>query len=121
MKQLINDYLKTAFRWQQGRQGSGYDKMLLITSPLPIPFDSYLIRYPVGSFIPTHTDPVSDKRHFRLNIVLKPSQSGGEFICEKSIIDLPRIKLFRPDKYAHAVTEVQGNARYILSIGWVLK
>lgn len=36
-------YFHKAFRWDKGRQGTGYDKMLLITSYWPIPFDSYII------------------------------------------------------------------------------
>lgn len=48
-------YLQKAFRWDKGRQGTGYDKMLLITS-YPVPFDSYIIRYPEGSEIPPHID-----------------------------------------------------------------
>ena len=46
--------LATAWRWQRGRQGTGYDKMLLLTGRWPLPFDSYLIRYPEGSAIPPH-------------------------------------------------------------------
>ena len=42
----FSDYLSKAFRWQPGRQGTGYDKMLLFTALWPIPFDSYLLRYP---------------------------------------------------------------------------
>lgn len=67
----LRNYLSLAFRWQRGRQGTGYDKMLLATARWPLPFDSYLIRYPEGSEIPPHTDPVQAGRHYRLNIVLK--------------------------------------------------
>jgi hypothetical protein len=35
--------------WQRGRQGTGYDKMLLATARWPLPFDCYLLRYPQGS------------------------------------------------------------------------
>lgn len=52
----LGGYLRAAFRWQRGRQGSGYDKMLLLTARWPLPFDSYLIRYPEGSAIPPHTE-----------------------------------------------------------------
>src|SRR5262245_54604619 len=77
----LRSYLSQAFRWQRGRQGTGYDKMLLLTAPWPIAFDSYLIRYPEGSEIPPHTDPVSSGRHYRLNVILKSPRSGGEFVC----------------------------------------
>lgn len=117
----LGGYLRAAFRWQRGRQGSGYDKMLLLTARWPLPFDSYLIRYPEGSAIPPHTDPVSTGRHYRLNIVLKASPRGGEFVCATPLWQSRRIKFFRPDACEHSVTRVEGGSRYVLSIGWVLK
>lgn len=116
----VKGYVATAFRWQRGRQGTGYDKMLLATSPWPLPFDSYLIRYPEGSEIPPHTDPVADGRHYRLNVILRAPRSGGEFVCQNPIISTRRIKVFRPDTCLHSVTRVVGGSRYVLSIGWVL-
>ena len=112
-------FLATAWRWQRGRQGTGYDKMLLLTGRWPVPFDSYLIRYPAGSAIPPHTDPVQAGRHYRLNLVLKASPRGGEFVCATPIFETARIKLFRPDACEHSVTRVEGGSRYVLSIGWV--
>jgi hypothetical protein len=117
----MKGYLKTAFRWQKGRQGTGYDKMLLLTAPWPLPFDSYLIRYPEGSEIPPHIDPVSSGRHFRLNVILKAPKSGGEFICENPIFATKRIKFFRPDVSFHSVTRVVGGSRYVFSFGWLLR
>ena len=113
-------YASTAFRWQRGRQGTGYDKMLLLTGKWPLPFDSYLIRYPDGSEIPPHTDPVQSGRHYRLNIILKSPKSGGEFVCAKALFSTGRIKLFRPDLCEHSVTRVAGGSRYVFSLGWVL-
>ena len=117
----VRKYLQTAWRWQRGRQGTGYDKMLLLTARWPLPFDSYVIRYPEGSEIPPHTDPVQAGRHYRLNIVLKSSPSGGEFVCAAPIYASRRIKLFRPDACEHSVTRVVGGSRYVLSVGWVRK
>jgi hypothetical protein len=116
----LRSYAKLAFRWQRGRQGSGYDKMLLLTAPWPLPFDSYLIRYPEGSSIPAHTDPVQEGRHYRVNVILKSPKSGGEFVCASPIYSSKRVKLFRPDACEHSVTRVEGGSRYVLSIGWVL-
>jgi hypothetical protein len=113
-------YLRDAFRWQRGRQGSGYDKMLLLTARRPLRFDSYLIRYPEGSSIAPHTDPVAAGRHYRLNIVLRSPRIGGEFMCATPIFATRRIKLFRPDICEHSVTKVEGGSRYVLSFGWVL-
>ena len=117
---FIASYLRTAFRWQSGRQGSGYDKMLLLTASWPLAFDSYLIRYPEGASVPAHTDPVQDGRHYRLNIILKSPRSGGEFVCARPLYSSKRIKLFRPDACEHSVTKVEGGSRYVLSIGWLL-
>lgn len=113
------DYLAKAFRWQHGRQGSGYDKMLLSTLAWPFAFDSYLIRYPVGSRIGPHTDPVTARKHYRLNLIVKRSRGGGEFVCADPIVSTSRIKLFCPDRSEHSVTEVTGSSRYVLSIGWL--
>ena len=107
-------------RWQKGRQYSGYDKMLLLQNHLGLKCDAYFLRFPVGSMIPSHQDPVQQGRYFRLNIIIKKSKAGGEFICEQNIINLSRIKLFRPDLYRYEVTEVQGSPRYVLSIGCVI-
>jgi hypothetical protein len=115
----IRRYLQLAFRWQSGRQGTGYDKMLLVVAPWPVPFDCYLIRYPEGSSIPPHTDPVQRGRHYRLNVILKSPQSGGEFVCRNPIYASRRIKLFRPDVCEHSVSLVQGGSRYVLSVGWL--
>ncbi len=116
----LRNYLSTAFRWQRGRQGTGYDKMLLLTALWPLPFDGYLIRYPEGAEIPPHTDPVKAGKHYRLNLVLKSPKSGGEFVCATPIYASKRIKLFRPDACEHSVTRVVGGSRYVLSLGWVL-
>lgn len=115
----MRSYLAQAFRWQKGRQGTGYDKMLLFSLSWPLAFDSYLICYPEGSEIPPHTDPVQLGRHYRLNIILKSPRSGGEFICANPIYSSRRIKLFRPDACEHSVTRVQGGSRYVFSLGWI--
>jgi len=117
---LVRQYAAQAFRWQRGRQGTGYDKMLLVTAPWPVPFDSYLLRYPEGAEIPPHTDPVQSGRHYRLNVVLKAPVSGGEFVCATPLFATRRIKFFRPDACEHSVTRVVGGSRYVLSLGWVL-
>ena len=101
------DYLRNWLRWQRGRQNTGYDKLLL--------------RFPDGTEIPAHQDPVTGKRHYRLNIILKRPRAGGEFVCANPIFETKRIKLFRSDVSVHPVTKVHGGSRYVLSLGWVLK
>lgn len=109
------------WQWEEGRQKSGYDKLLIATGRWPLPFDCYLLRFPVGAEIVPHVDQVKGGRHFRLNIVLKASAAGGEFLCSNAIINTRRVKLFRPDLSTHSVTRVEGSARYVLSVGWLLK
>lgn len=116
----LNHKVKSWLRWQKGRQGTGYAKLLIAQNHKFIPFDCYLLHFPSGVNIPPHKDQVQSGRHFRLNIILKKSKSGGEFLAEKSILNFDRIKLFRPDLYTHEVTKVQGSSRWVLSIGWVL-
>ena len=113
------DYLGNWLRWRSGRQESGYDKMLLLANPFLVPFDCYLLRFRTGSEIPSHTDPVSDKRHYRLNIIVRKAKQGGEFLCSDPIYENRRIKLFRPDVSSHSVTKVTEGTRYVVSIGWV--
>jgi hypothetical protein len=115
----VREYLRTAFRWQRGRQQSGYDKMLLLQSLWPLPFDVYVLRFPEGAEIPPHTDPVAKGRHYRCNIVVRRAQEGGEFVCAMPIFETRRIKLFRPDACEHRVTRVTSGTRYVLSIGWI--
>ena len=109
----------TLWRWQRGRQGSGYDKLLLGGLPWPLPCDCYLLRFPTGSSVPPHTDRVKQGRHYRLNIILRPAKRGGEFVCARPIHASGRIKLFRPDVEEHSVTTIDEGTRWVLSIGWV--
>ena len=106
-------------RWTQGRQGTGYENLLLATGRWPTPFDVYLIRYRPGTEIPLHTDPVPTGRHYRLNLILTQPTHGGQFVCENPILNWNRVKLFRPDLCPHAVTKTYGTTRYVMSIGWV--
>lgn len=108
-------------RWQPGRQGSGYFKMYLANWLF---FDVLLLKFPTGSYIDPHTDPIPGKRHFRLNIFLKKAQKGGEFVLNcgaQALAGGSRWELFRPDIMPHYVTKIDQGTRYVLSIGWVRK
>lgn len=85
----------------------------------PYPFDVYILIFREGQEIPPHVDKVDRGEHYRLNIVLKASESGGEFICRSPIFENRRIKYFRSDISEHAVSRVLKGSRYVLSIGWV--
>lgn len=115
----FRDYLRRWLRWERGRQGSGYDKLLLAANTFLIPFDLYLLRFPVGTYIPPHRDPVATGRHYRLNVILKRSPAGGEFVCDSPIYQSARLNLFRSDICTHSVTRVEGGSRYVLSLGWL--
>lgn len=122
MNSLIKKMRQEAFRWSAGRQGTGYQRMLILTAKWPVPFDLYLIKYPTGSWIPQHVDPVEPNfRHFRLNVILKRAQSGGQFVVKKCIWASNRIKLFRPDTEPHEVLRVTQGSRWVLSLGWKCK
>lgn len=116
---MSTGYVANLFRWKSGRQNTGYEKMLLLINPFLLPFDLYLLRFREGAEIPAHTDPVRDKRHFRLNIVVRKARRGGEFVCSRPIFETRRIKLFRPDISSHSVTRIEEGTRYVLSLGWV--
>jgi len=111
--------LSAWLRWVGGRQQTGYEKMLLATSPIPVPFDLYLLRYREGAGVPAHVDPVDGRRHYRINIVLREAERGGRFACINPIFESRRIKVFRPDVSEHSVTEVEAGCRLVLSLGWV--
>lgn len=115
-------HLKTRFSWIDGRQGSGYSKLKLFEMFKVFPMDIYLLKFPHGSFIPEHTDCVkAGYKHYRLNIILKKSVSGGEFLSESHIFNFERFKFFRPDISKHSVTQVLGGNRIVLSVGFLLK
>lgn len=116
----LRAYLSTAFRWQAGRQGTGYSKCLLLTGLWPLPFDLYLLRYRPGQGIAPHRDPVPGKRHVRANLILRRGQEGGHFIGDPCLLTLPRLFVFRSDITTHAVEPMVRGTRYVLSLGWLL-
>ena len=116
----LQSFLAQVGRWQRGRQGTGYEKMLLLTGRFPLPFDLYLLRYRQGQGITPHTDPVPTGRHFRANLVLTRGKGGGQFTCQNPIFSSARLSIFRSDISEHAVSPVQGGTRYVLSLGWLL-
>lgn len=62
----------------KGRQGTGYAKLKLLRSER-LKMDAYILKYPEGSHIPPHTDPVDSNKHYRLNVVLEKSR-GDECV-----------------------------------------
>lgn len=96
--------------WTKGRQGTGYLKKLLLGGAF---WDLWLIKYPVGTEVPVHTDPVPGKRHYRLNVVLW----GEQKYKGDAIFKFGPVVYFRPDITPHSVSTVR-RTRYVLSLGW---
>lgn len=107
-------------KWTKGRQGTGYLKKLLLQGRWPVPFDLYLLKYPVDSLINGHKDPAEGGRHFRINLLLKKATEGGLFWKDDEI-KFGRLQFFRPDVSEHGVTKVNAGTRYVLSFGYVIK
>lgn len=101
--------------WKPGRQGTGYLKLLLKQGSF---YDMYLLKFPEGSEVPEHTDPIWGIQHLRLNLVLRHAKDGGKFQCQHTLLNTSRIKLFRPDEQKHSVTPIKKGSRLVLSIGF---
>lgn len=101
------------FKWEQGRQGTGYRKLLLASNHKT--WDIYILDYPTGTYIKPHTDPVLKGKHYRLNIVL----CGAAKFNGETIFSIGNtVHLFRPDIIEHSVDNVT-KRRIVLSIGYV--
>lgn len=110
------------FKWESGRSGGGYEKLTLFDCRWPMRWDMHLLRLKEGSCVHAHRDPVPEGfNHWRCNIVLYKADEGGDFECEDALISLARLKVFRPDRNTHCVTEVRRGTRVCLSIGWLTK
>jgi len=101
-------------KWEKGRSGGGYEKLNLFQGKN---WDCWLMRLGEGEWVKPHRDPVDNKNHYRLNILLRKPKSGGVFVCADYMLLLPRITLFRPDLHTHHVTRVDSGKRLVLSFG----
>lgn len=119
--------------WEQGRQGTGYEKFNLahevgarwiVRRALdrignPAHYDAWLLHYPVGSEIPPHTDPAHEgKCHVRLN-ALVVAGAGGMLTLEGEELPLNEgdAYIFRPDIVEHSVAPIEDGSRLVLSVG----
>ncbi len=110
-------------KWDLGRQKTGYKRLTLFNCKINLfkfyGFDTHIIKYDDGNFIPPHKDKVKFGKHHRMNIILW-SSGGGEFICNNSKKFLwDKIIYFRPDIEEHSVSPCEGK-RIVLSIGWLI-
>jgi hypothetical protein len=112
--------MPTWLKWEEGRQHTGYEKMLLATGKWPLRFDLYLLRYHGGDYVPPHHDKYDGWNHYRLNIILRRPTSGGIFTCPRAFVNWrQRVAFFRPDEYEHSVSKCEGT-RVVLSFGFLL-
>lgn len=114
--------------WEEGRQGTGYRKMLLGVGDR---WDLYLLHFPPGSSAPLHVDVVDGKDHFRLNLRLMGEDCFQAFLAKgpanfRVLTKEPglirkflrgRLVVFRPDLLLHEVRPSDRD-RYVLSLGF---
>jgi len=63
-----------------------------------------------------HVDMVAAGRLYKLNCVLVKPKRGGEFSCERTIVNVfDRVVVFRPDLYQHRVSRIERGNRWLLS------
>ena len=107
--------------WKAGRNKTGYFKCKLFGFAFKLfGMDCYILKYPVGACIPPHTDPVTESKHYRLNIIIKRAKRGGRFYMFSNRF-AHRIVFFRPDLIEHSVSEVTRGTRYVLSFGFAIR
>jgi hypothetical protein len=119
--------------WEPGRQDTGYEKKNILEHLActrlikraaaqlfdPALMDAWLLRYPVGSAIPAHTDPpLEGMSHVRLNALVLAGQGGLLYLDgNEQIFDEGDALVFRPDLVRHQVTAVERNPRLVFSVG----
>ena len=108
------------FKWEYGRQGSGYQKLMLASSKY-FKFDMFIIRIPQGVRVPKHVDPaLTGFANHRFNFTLKKPDVGGTTFIQ-GVKQVGRGYIFRPDIAEHEVSEVLDGELVLISIGWLTK
>ena len=112
-------------RWQGGRQGGDYSK-LLVAKSARLRFDLYVLRFPTGSQVKMHQDPAPEGfEHHRVNWTLRFARRGGLTLIEcgdrKMRLEERRLYRFRPDTRKHLMPEVKEGEVLMVSFGWLKK
>lgn len=133
-------------QWVPGRQDSGYFKMALPEQEIVTLFrglapvydrarnvlecemgknDAYLLYYPRNSYIQWHKDPAPVGHiHRRVNALVELTGSGGELHLDKhgdTRLEVGDALVFDSSETRHAVFNVMGGHRLVLSIGCLIK
>lgn len=103
-------------KWEKTRASEYYDKIRLFK--IFNFMDCYIIKMSKAVAISYHTDPIPNKKHYRLNIFFIKRQ------CEFWIDfkqNYKRIVWFRPDIQQHSLEVIGNDAKaLILSIGFAI-
>ncbi len=133
------EFIYTA-RYEPGRIGTRYEKALVdnredvrfrdltkrALRALDVPedhgHDCWIIRYPIGSYIPPHRDDAPfGSAHWRLNALIQRDKHAKFSIAGREVDLQERDAIvFEPSAYTHSVAEVFDCTRYVFSVG-VLK
>ena len=112
------------WRWEKGRQGTGYSKFTLAYSRR-FKFDAYILRLPAGTDVPAHNDPSPDGfEHHRVNVTLRAARAGGVTClhnADGTLTSPTRRYRFRPDLIRHSVSRIEKGEIWLLSVGWLRK
>jgi hypothetical protein len=98
------------WRWERGRQASGYRKLLLAHGRR---WDLHLIDYPRYSHVPDHVDPIPGRRHVRANLVLSGER---KLYAAEPLFECGRFTIFRSDR-RHMVGMIRRGRSLVLSLG----
>ena len=107
------------FKWNKGRQATGYDVFTLIQSEY-LALDCHILKYPTDSCIKPHVDKSEGGKHYRLNVELWSAKQGGKFKGQTIFSIFDKVHFVRPDKCEHEVTKIEKGSRWVLSIGKVV-
>lgn len=107
------------FKWQYGRQNTSYKKWQFLKLPK---MDAYFLHIHNGTEIPIHLDLAPNGyEHYRLNIVLKAPNLGGDLHCENCFINRKYLQFFKASSSRHSLSKIEDGEAFYLSIGWLKK
>src|SRR5271168_1329435 len=100
--------------WVNGICGGRYKKKCLFNSKL---LELSLLRCDIGENIRKHTDPLNKGKQYKIQFNISKPHIGGEFSCDKYILNIPFIKIYRADMAQHGISAVISGKRIDLIIG----